>query len=86
MEFLKKNQPIRREIKERMASYIITAFGLVAGLAWNDAVKALIEYLFPFGTNTLSAKFIYAILISLAVVIITSYLVKASKEGDPSSG
>lgn len=65
---------LQSEIRERTLGYIIAAFGLVAGLAWNDAIKALIEYLFPIQENTLSAKIIYAILITLVVVVCTMYL------------
>jgi hypothetical protein len=45
-------------------------------LAWNEAIKALIEYLFPLGSNTLVAKFIYAFTITAFVVFLTSYLLK----------
>lgn len=65
---------LQQEIRERTLGYVIAAFGLVAGLAWNDAVKALIEYLFPLQESTLSAKIIYAILITLVVVVCTMYL------------
>lgn len=44
-------------VRERTLAYIAAAFGLIAGLAWNDAVKALIEYLFPLSTNTLLESF-----------------------------
>jgi hypothetical protein len=65
---------IRSKIKTQMLGYIMAAFGLVAGLAWNDAVKSLIEFVFPAQKNTLTAKFLYAILITLFVVLITIYL------------
>lgn len=68
------------EIRNKVSGYIITAFGLVAGLAWNDAVKSLIEYFFPANAQTLWAKFIYAMLITLIVVIVSAYLVRFLKE------
>ena len=49
------------------------AFALVAALAWNEAVKALIERVFPAGSDLVS-KFIYAIGITVFVVFITRYL------------
>lgn len=70
------------EIRERTVAYVVAAFGLVAGLAWNEAIKAAIEYLFPLSKNTLLAKFIYAALITLMVVIVTVNLMKLSKKGD----
>lgn len=62
------------EVSERTLGFILGAFGLVAGLAWNDAVKALIEHLFPVPQDTLPAKFVYAIIISLLVVMVSIYL------------
>ncbi len=56
--------------------YVVGALGLTAGLAWNEAIKALIEYLFPLSKNNLVAKFIYASIITLVVVVISVYLVK----------
>lgn len=64
---------------ERTSGYISAAFGLVAGLAWNDAVSALIEYIFPLSQNTLFAKFAYAILITILVIFATSYFLKTSE-------
>ncbi len=65
---------IKSEIKMRTMGYIGAGFGLVAGLAWNDAIKGLIEYLFPFSQTTILAKFLYALIITAAVVIVLSYL------------
>ncbi|MBI4086096.1 MAG: hypothetical protein HY433_02555 [Candidatus Liptonbacteria bacterium] len=72
---IKKEEPrLRREVKERSLVYIVAAFSLVASLAWNEAIKSLIDYFFPLGANTLFAKFLYAATITLFVVSITIYL------------
>jgi len=71
-----KGEKIKIEFQKKMIGYILAAFGLVAGLAWNEAIKALIEYLFPVSQNGLLAKFIYAILITLFVVLVAAYLSK----------
>lgn len=72
----KEGSAIKKELQEKTAGYIITAFGIVAGLAWNDFVKALIEAAFPIqnSANNLWAKFIYAFLITLFVVFVSVYL------------
>ena len=62
---------IRAEIRERTLGYMLAAFGLVAGLAWNDAIQTAIAYLYPLPENTLPAKFLYAIIISVVVVLIS---------------
>jgi small neutral amino acid transporter SnatA (MarC family) len=72
----KESAGVKREIRQRTIGYILTAFGLIAGLAWNDAVKSLIEYFFPFDKNTIFAKFIYAVLITFILVILSVYLIK----------
>lgn len=68
---------IKREARERAAQYLLAAFGFVAGLAWNEAIKALIETVFPLQKNSLLAKFVYALLITLVVVLVSIYLVRA---------
>lgn len=65
---------LRSEIRERTLGYMLAAFGLVAGLAWNDAIQSLIGYLFPLPENTLPAKFLYALTISFIVVMISVYI------------
>lgn len=76
MQKNESKEKIRDEIKQKIAGYIAAAFGLVAGLAWNDAIKSLIEYLFPIEKNTLMIKFSYAILISAVVVVATIYIAR----------
>jgi uncharacterized membrane protein YidH (DUF202 family) len=71
-----KKKTLREEARERTLGFVLAALGFVAGLAWNDAIKAFIEQVFPIGQNTLTAKFIYAILVTVVVVIVTVYLVR----------
>lgn len=68
------------DVKERIIGYLTAALGLIAGLAWNEAVKELITVLFPFGQNSLLAKTIYALLVTILVVIIGIYLARLSSE------
>lgn len=62
--------------KGKTIGYVSAALGLVAGLAWNDAIKSAIEAVFPLGTGSIWAKFIYALLVTVAVVILLYYLNK----------
>ena len=75
-----RNASVKKAVRERTVGYIVAAFSLVAGLAWNDAVKALIETLFPLQENTLPAKFIYAGLITVVAVVFTIYLTRLFHE------
>lgn len=54
---------------------ITTAFGLVAALAWNEAIKNLISEILPRGQGVLSL-FIYAILVTVLAVFISARLLK----------
>lgn len=67
---------LERQIQEKTFGYILTALGLVVGLAWNDAIKSLIDFLFPLDRNSLTAQFVYAILLTLVVVIVTTYVTR----------
>jgi hypothetical protein len=71
---------IKNQAKEKIFGYFLTALGLVAAFAWNDAVKSLIETFFPLNSNALWAKFGYAVLITLIVVILSIYLTKFSNK------
>ena len=65
---------LTEEVKQRTSGYITAGLGLVAGLAWNEAIKSLIEFLFPLSRDTLILKFIYAVAITLVVVVIGNYV------------
>lgn len=66
--FHEEQKNFRREVRNQTLNLIITSFGLVAGLAWNEAIKSLIEHLFPVSTNGVIAKIIYAVFITIVVV------------------
>ena len=71
---------LRREIKEKTISYILAAFGLVAGLAWNEAIKSFIDQFFPNSGNGVLIKFVYALVITIIIVVITVYLLKLTEK------
>jgi Na+/proline symporter len=73
---IKKGEEVEVEVRSKIAGYITAGLGVVAGLAWNDAIKAFIEEFFPQENSNLLAKFAYAVIITIAVVIISLYLVK----------
>lgn len=67
----KIKKTLRQEVKNQTLTYVTAAFGLVAGLAWNEAVKSLIEYIFPLDKGSVVVKFVYAITMTLVLAIIT---------------
>lgn len=74
---------VRKEVRNKTMTYIAGGFGLVAGLAWNDAIKSLIEFIFPRSGDTVTIKFIYAAIITVLVVVVIMSLNKFLKEEDP---
>jgi hypothetical protein len=67
---------VAREIKNQTIGYILTALGLVAGLAWNQAIQALVKKFFPSDSGSLLANFSYAVVITVIIVLVTLYLLK----------
>lgn len=64
-----QGKAVRGEVGKRTAGYLSAALGLVAGLAWNDAVKAAIDFFIPASNGTIIAKFIYAAVVTVIIVL-----------------
>lgn len=73
------------ELRRRSFGYITTAFGLVAGLAWNEAIKAVIENFFPMDKGGMIAKFVYALFITILLVFISVYILKTDEGKEKAS-
>lgn len=67
---------VKKEMRTRTFGYISAAFGLVAGLAWNDAISAFINAIFPVAKDTVMVKFLYAIAVTVVVIYLIKYLDK----------
>lgn len=80
-KFIKETVKISSTLKKRLLTYIASALGFVAGLAWNEAIKIFIDHLFPtVSQNLIIAKFIYAILVSITGGIILYFLEKTNSQ------
>lgn len=73
-------KPLRQEVREQTAGYILAGLGFVAGLAWNEAIKSLIEEFFPLSQDTLVAKLIYALFATVLVVAATHTLLSSQNK------
>jgi len=81
METKQEKEDIKQRVREQTTGYIATALGLVAGLAWNEAIKGLIDSIYPAANGGgLGAKFIYAIIVTIGIVIVSSYLIRFSQK------
>ena len=57
---------------DKAMTFMLAGFGFVAALAWNDAIQSLFAVIFgEFGGNTVVAKFIYAILVTTAITLVS---------------
>lgn len=65
-----------RQVTSRTASFIVSGLGLVAALAWNDAIRSLFGRLFGEARGGLIAQFGYAIVITVLVVFLTTRVFK----------
>lgn len=69
-----EKKDLKVEVLEKISSLATAGFGLVAALAWNDAIKAAFDAMFPRPGGNLIALLVYAVVITVIVVIITIQL------------
>lgn len=68
-----QERSFRKELIDEMLTLSTAGFGLVAALAWNEAIKGAVEqYIQPYFPDTaIYYKFFYALLITILAVFIT---------------
>ncbi len=72
-----KPVPLKVEVLDKIAALVTAAFGLVAALAWNEAIKAIFKEIF--GTaDAIAPMLIYAIVVTIAAVILTIVVARAA--------
>ena len=73
-----ENDPFVVQVLEAMSALIVSAFSLVAALAWNEAIKALIaEYL---GADDMTGLFVYAIIVTVIAVIMAILITRSIRK------
>ncbi|GAB4312607.1 MAG: hypothetical protein Kow0019_11610 [Methanobacteriaceae archaeon] len=73
---------VKNEVMKTIATLITTAFGLIAALAWNEAIKAIIAQFFTAGSG-ITGLVIYAVLITIIAVIATLLIARAIPSEPP---
>lgn len=66
---------MKKDVAEKLAALITTAFGLVAALAWNDAIKALMASMGLAGAG----PWIYAIVVTVIAVFVAIQMGKMAE-------
>ena len=77
---------MKKDVIDKLAALVTAAFGLVAALAWNDAIKAL--FVGPCGSEGAGAlcslssggPWVYAIIVTIIAVFATIWIGKASEK------
>ncbi len=71
-----KSDEFKVQLLETFASLITAAFGLVAALAWNEAIKQAVAEVFDSG-NELAGLCVYAIIVTILAVVMTLLIARA---------
>ncbi len=61
------------EVIDKFAALIVTAFGLIAALAWNEAIKTIFAQVFG-AAESVAAMLAYAIIVTVLAVIATIWI------------
>jgi membrane protein YdbS with pleckstrin-like domain len=64
------------QLLETFAALITAAFGLVAALAWNEAIKEMVARVFG-SSDDLVGLVVYAIIVTVLAVIMTLLIARA---------
>ena len=67
------------EILDKFSQLITTALGLVAALAWNDAIQTLFQQYLGTAGGALAAKIFYAVLVTIIVIFATIAVSRAAE-------
>jgi len=73
------------QLLEAMSSLIIAAFGLVAALAWNEAIKSMITQVFKSSSDVLGLT-VYAAIVTVLAVVMTLIITRAVKKAKIAAG
>ena len=69
----------KMEVVEKIAALMTAAFGLIAALAWNEAIKALVAEFLTAG-DELMGYLIYAIIVTIIAVIATILIARTANK------
>ncbi|MDO5853248.1 MAG: DUF5654 family protein [Thermoplasmata archaeon] len=71
-----KSDAFKVQLLETFASLITAAFGLVAALAWNEAIKEAVLAVFGSNDNLLGLV-VYAVIVTILAVIMTLLIARS---------
>lgn len=79
IDYYFKYKNMKKQILEKVTTLIVSAFGLVAALAWNGAIQAIFKEVFGV-TEGIIAMLVYAIVVTIIAVIVTVWITKITPQ------
>ena len=70
---------MQKEVIEKIAALITAAFGLIAALAWNEAIQEIFRLVFGEQSGVL-AMVAYAVIVTVIAVVFTIWIGRVSEK------
>ncbi len=70
---------MKKQAIERISTLIISAFGLVAALAWNGATQAIFKEVFGTAEEVVP-MLVYAVVVTIIAVLVTIWIGKVTED------
>lgn len=70
---------MQKEVIEKIAALITAAFGLVAALAWNEAIQEIFRLVFG-EQSGVWAMIAYAVIVTIIAIVITIWIGRVAEK------
>ena len=71
---------MKKEVIEKISALMTAAFGLIAALAWNDAIKSLFAPGGPLAFVAVYGVWVYAIFVTVLAIVMAIWIGKAAQK------
>ena len=65
---------MKKDVIDKISALMAAAFGLIAALAWNDAIKSLFVEGGPLAFVASYGVWVYAVLVTVIAVVVTIWI------------
>ncbi len=70
---------MKAEVIDKLTALVTAAFGLVAALAWNEAIQSIFKRVFG-ETKSMGPMIVYAIIVTVIAVVVTLWIGRAASK------
>jgi uncharacterized membrane protein len=70
---------MQKEVVEKIAALITAAFGLIAALAWNEAIQEIFRLIFG-DQSGIWAMIFYAVVVTIIAVLVTIWIGRVAEK------